>query len=156
MLLSQFMSGLKQAIKAPVIVHGPSSFKEAVEFSIRVEKSQNLVCPNVNAINTSQESELQKRKNQQSECSTKMEILVQQMALLNEQVSKLKGVGENKYPNRQAGPQNNRQIVCFHCRKPGHIKANCWKRARDMQNNVRQGSQQSQNLDSPAREQTLN
>ncbi|GBN83801.1 hypothetical protein AVEN_114891-1 [Araneus ventricosus] len=76
MLLSQFMSGLKQAIKAPVIVHDPSSFKEAVEFDIRVEKSQNLVCPNINAINTSQESELQKLKNQQSECSSKMELLV--------------------------------------------------------------------------------
>ncbi|GBM44175.1 hypothetical protein AVEN_257118-1 [Araneus ventricosus] len=156
MLLSQFMSGLKQSIKAPVIVHDPSSFKEAVEFAIRVEKSQNLVCPNINAINTSQESELQKLKNQQSECSSKMELLVQQMALLNEQLSKLQTTGENKHPSRQAGPQNNRQIICFHCRKPGHIKANCWKRARDMQNNARRGSQQSQNVDRPAREQILN
>ncbi|GBN43789.1 hypothetical protein AVEN_87726-1 [Araneus ventricosus] len=106
MLLSQFMSGLKQAIKAPVIVHDPSSFKEAEEFTIRVEKSQNFVCPNINAINTSQEIELQKLKNQQSECSSKMELLVQQMALLNEQLSKLQTTGENKYPRRQAGPQN--------------------------------------------------
>ncbi|GBN76867.1 hypothetical protein AVEN_233755-1 [Araneus ventricosus] len=33
MLMSQFMSGLKQAIKAPVIVNDPSSFKEAIEFA---------------------------------------------------------------------------------------------------------------------------
>ncbi|GBM14504.1 hypothetical protein AVEN_101153-1 [Araneus ventricosus] len=156
MLLSQFMSGLKQSIKAPVIVYDPSSFKEAVEFAIRVEKFQNLVCPNINAINSSQESELQKLKNQKSECSSKMELSVQQMALLNEQLSKLQTTGENRYPSRQACPQNNRQIICFHCRKPGHIKANCWKRARDMQNNARQSNQQSQNVGRPAREQTLN
>ncbi|GBL87927.1 hypothetical protein AVEN_192089-1 [Araneus ventricosus] len=113
MLLSQFVSGLKQSIKAPVIAHDPSSFKEAVEFAIRVEKSQNLVCPNISAINSSQESELQKLKNQQSECSSKMELLVQQMALLNEQLSKLQTTGENRYPSRQAGPQNNRQDYLF-------------------------------------------
>ncbi|GBO06935.1 hypothetical protein AVEN_11423-1 [Araneus ventricosus] len=156
MLLSQFMFELKQSIKAPVIVHDPSSFKEAVEFAITVEKSQNLVCPNINAINSSQESKLQKLKNQQSECSSKMELLDQQMALLNEQLSKLQTTGENRYPSRQAGPQNNRRIICFLCRKPGHIKEKCWKRARDMQNNARQSNQQSQNVDRPDREQTLN
>ncbi|GBM51891.1 hypothetical protein AVEN_186180-1 [Araneus ventricosus] len=97
MLLSQFRSRLKQAIKAPVIVHDTSSFKEAVEFSIRIEKYQKLVCPNINVINTSQESELQMLKNQQNECSSKIELLVQQMALLNEQLSNLQSIGENRY-----------------------------------------------------------
>ncbi|GBO36301.1 Retrovirus-related Pol polyprotein from transposon 17.6 [Araneus ventricosus] len=40
-----------------------------------------------------------------------MELLVQQMALLNEQLSKLQTTGENRYPSRQAVPQNNRQII---------------------------------------------
>ncbi|GBN40369.1 hypothetical protein AVEN_205892-1 [Araneus ventricosus] len=50
LLLSQFISGLRQKIKAPVMIENPSTFSEAVEFATRVEKSQELLTPNVNVV----------------------------------------------------------------------------------------------------------
>ncbi|GBO25187.1 hypothetical protein AVEN_176571-1 [Araneus ventricosus] len=131
-LLSKFMSGLKPSLKAPLVVQNPTQFKEAVEVAIRVEKSLNLQNPNVNALASNpQDTEVEKLKQQQNDCMSKMSLMIEQMAILSDQISKL----QNKSANTNSRPYVNspvrRQVTCFYCNIKGHIEPDCRKKLRD-------------------------
>ncbi|GBM82141.1 hypothetical protein AVEN_20660-1 [Araneus ventricosus] len=82
LLLSQFISGLKQNIKVPVMIENPSTFSEAVEFATRVEKSQELLIPNVNVVEGyAQNNDFEKILKTTTETYAKSLELVTQQAL---------------------------------------------------------------------------
>ncbi|GBO23097.1 hypothetical protein AVEN_200633-1 [Araneus ventricosus] len=129
-ILSQFVSGLKQNVKSPLIIQNPKTFKEAVDFAVRVEKSLIMECPNVNTLATSpQTNELVQLTKQQNDCFATMNIMMEKMAVMSDQLSKLKG--EKDIPRQQVRPQMRKQVFCRYCQKSGHVEPECWKKERD-------------------------
>ncbi|GBO34070.1 hypothetical protein AVEN_89468-1 [Araneus ventricosus] len=129
-ILSQFVSGLKQNVKSPLIIQNPKTFKEAVDFAVRVEKSLIIEWPNVNTLATSpQTNELAQLTKQQNDCFTTLNIMMEQMAVLSDQLSKLKS--DNDSPRPQVRPQIRKQVFCRYCQKSGHVEPDCWKKEQD-------------------------
>ncbi|CAL1270577.1 unnamed protein product, partial [Larinioides sclopetarius] len=138
-LLSKFMSGLKPSLRAPLVVHNPSTFMEAVEVASRVEKSLNLLNPNINVMTTNpQNSELDKIKKDQSDCVAKMNLMMEQMAILSDQLSKLQNKSNSNF-QPHANPPRRRRVICYYCNIPGHIEPECRKKQRES----RRGRQQT-------------
>ncbi|GBM67076.1 hypothetical protein AVEN_207130-1 [Araneus ventricosus] len=126
------MSGLKPSLKAPLVVQNPIQFKDAVEVAIRVEKSLNLQNPNVNALASNpQDTEVEKLKQQQNDCMSKMSLMMEQMAILSDQISKLQNKSANTNSRPYVNPPVRRQVTCFYCNIKGHIEPDCRKKLRD-------------------------
>ncbi|GBM05491.1 hypothetical protein AVEN_94777-1 [Araneus ventricosus] len=90
-ILSQFASGLKQNKNTLLRIHNSKNFKDAVDFTVRVEKSLNMQCPNLNTLATSpQTNELANLTKQQNDCFAILNIMMEQMEVLSDQLSKLR------------------------------------------------------------------
>ncbi|GBL81688.1 Retrovirus-related Pol polyprotein from transposon 17.6 [Araneus ventricosus] len=142
LLLSQFISGLRQKIKAPVMIENPSTFSEAVEFATRVEKSQELLTPNVNVVEGyAQNNDFEKMLKTTTETYAKsLELVTQQLQALTSRLDILQNGTEQQ---RNFRPQ---VIICSYCSRPGHIAPNCYQKSRDRQGQINQNMRSDFNL----------
>ncbi|GBM77349.1 hypothetical protein AVEN_52719-1 [Araneus ventricosus] len=103
LLLSQFVSGLKQSIKAQVVVANPSDFKTAVEIADRIQTSQSILTPNINSVSDSAHiNDFAKLLKSTTETFTKsLELVTQQLQALNTRVDKIQKSRQSPPPQRQ-------------------------------------------------------
>ncbi|GIZ01195.1 CCHC-type domain-containing protein [Caerostris extrusa] len=140
LLLSKFISGLKANIRAQVLIADPSSFAEAVDFALRVERSFNVASPNVNVISQTDSNAVEGVK----EGFTKtLDLVLKQLEHLNTRIDELdkqKDIPENNYTNQPPSQRRDRKpLKCFYCGRLGHIASECQRKRRDYQ----QGGQQN-------------
>ncbi|GBO02720.1 Retrovirus-related Pol polyprotein from transposon 297 [Araneus ventricosus] len=116
------------------MIENPSTFSEAVEFATRVEKSQELLTPNVNVMEGyAQNNDFEKILKTTTETYAKsLELVTQQLQALTSRLDILQNGTEQQ---RNFRPQ---VIVCSYCSRPGHIAPNCYQKSRDRQGQINQ------------------
>ncbi|GBM08600.1 hypothetical protein AVEN_52445-1 [Araneus ventricosus] len=124
------------------MIENPSAFSEAVEFAIRVEKSQKLLTPNVNVVEGyAQNNDFEKFLKTTTEIYAKsLELVTQQLQALT---SKLDYLLSGTDQQRNFRPQ---VIICSYCSKPGHIAPNCYQKSRDRHGQTNQNMRQDFNF----------
>ncbi|GBM73487.1 hypothetical protein AVEN_6809-1 [Araneus ventricosus] len=142
LLLSQFVAGLRKNIKSQVMIMNPTTFPEAIQLAERIEKTLEIMTPNVNvaAINHQDPSDLAQVIKTTTECYAKsLELVTQQLQALNARLDKVQEISSRPYANN---PGRQRQVpTCNYCQIVGHKAPECRKRIRDRGQN--QGRYQS-------------
>lgn len=132
LILSQFISGLKQKIKSSVKIQDPQSFKDAVSLAIRVEDSIEDASPNVNVIDSQARLTLPDLHNvlikSQEHFEKSINVMTQQMLSLNSRLDSLQQ-SQSRHTDKSVTPN-----ICAFCLKNGHSVQNCFARKRELQN----------------------
>ncbi|GIY34841.1 retrovirus-related Pol polyprotein from transposon 297 [Caerostris extrusa] len=125
---SKFISGLKANIRAQVLIADPSSFAEAVDFALRVERSFDVASPNVNVISHTDSNAVEGVK----EGFTKtLDLVLKQLEHLNTRIDELdkQDIPENNYTNQPPSQRRDRKpLKCFYCGRLGHIASECQRK----------------------------
>lgn len=122
--LDRFVRGLKDDVRIHVMTKDPRSLEEAIRFTIAYDsaKQTGMFIPT-------------NRQDQIPNDPMDLSVLIQQLNALN--------MANNGHHQRERVPiRSNRNIICHWCKKPGHIKAECRTRLREIkefeQNKMRQ------------------
>lgn len=115
--MSQYINGLKPALKAQVILLNPLSFDEAIEISNRVENSLQTLSSNVNALNT---PPVHKTNDMPNDYVNVLTLLTKQISEMQIQINELAAANINKV----------QKITCNYCQIVGHKENECRKKKR--------------------------